>query len=197
MKRRRCKIQKCECVVRYKTGEYAGLCNKHYLRKYKYGDTNVNKNPRDLTPFQRFIKHIKANKETRCWEWTRALDKGGYGIFNVNRKPVSAHRWSYEYFKGKIPKGLYVLHKCDNPKCIRPSHLFLGTNQDNTKDRHIKGRSASGEAVGTSLLTKSEVLMIRRIYKKGDCTQKSLANTFNVSRACIQAVVTRRNWQNV
>lgn len=94
----------------------------------------------------------KVNKTDYCWEWTASLllNTCGYGQFKVgsmldnSRKTVSAHRTSYELCYGAIPRGMLVCHKCDNPKCVRPDHLFLGTHQDNSTDMCLKGRSLKG-----------------------------------------------------
>jgi len=79
------------------------------------------------------------NKETGCWEW-RGYILGGYGISWHNGKTHKAHRASYEKYKGDIPDGLLVCHSCDNPRCINPDHLWLGTQSDNMKDAVSKGR---------------------------------------------------------
>lgn len=84
----------------------------------------------------------KVSKLSSCWEWTAAKDSRGYGCFGATKYfgISKAHRFSYFLHNGDIPKGMHVLHKCDNPSCVNPDHLFLGTNKDNMKDRDFKGR---------------------------------------------------------
>ena len=86
------------------------------------------------------VKHVKLNG--RCWEWLGYISSWGYGQIKINGKMQKAHRASFA-FENKIPNGMLVLHKCDNPKCVRPSHLFLGTNRDNMRDMISKGRDRS------------------------------------------------------
>lgn len=87
---------------------------------------------------EQFFRHVSTSKEG-CWEWCSWRDKDGYGEFKENKKKFRAHRWSYERFIGPVG-GLLVLHSCDNAGCVRPSHLFLGTQQDNMRDMQKKGR---------------------------------------------------------
>lgn len=88
--------------------------------------------------------------KTKCWKWLNKAIVDGYGVIGVNFKQVRAHRFSYVYFVGPIPEGLFVLHKCDNRRCVNPEHLFLGTNQDNMTDKCVKGRhrGSKGDANG-------------------------------------------------
>ena len=97
---------------------------------------------------QRFWKYVKLPAQLHdCWEWEGGLDSKGYGILWVQGKNALAHRLSYEHFKGRIPKGkgrvprtLLICHSCDNPKCVNPFHLWVGTYRDNTRDMIQKGR---------------------------------------------------------
>jgi len=85
----------------------------------------------------------KVNKTDKCWLWTGALNSRGYGCFSIDRKSKLAHRYSYEIYKGEIPKGMYVCHACDVPNCVNPDHLWLGTASDNIKDMFKKDRQGS------------------------------------------------------
>lgn len=102
-----------------------------------------------------YIKKGKRNIELRikrniliwpnsCWIWGLRVDKQGYGRINFNSKTEQAHRISYKAFRGDIPNGMCVLHKCDNPTCVNPDHLFLGTKKDNVQDMILKGRANFG-----------------------------------------------------
>lgn len=93
----------------------------------------------------------RIEKGDRCWEWTAGCTAAGYGQLQarkINKAPMLAHRVSWELRHGPIPHRLHVLHKCDNPACVRPAHLFLGTQRDNNLDRDRKGRVASGDRNG-------------------------------------------------
>lgn len=87
----------------------------------------------------------KVNQTKMCWIWTGAKYKNGYGAFRFFGKNTTAHRVAYILTRGQIPTGMFVCHKCDTPACVRPSHLFLGTQKDNMRDASLKGRMPSGE----------------------------------------------------
>ena len=106
---------------------------------------------------ERFMKKWTLEPDSGCWLWTGSRRRHGYGrMYSLDRKGLSAHRVSWELFRGPIPDGLDVLHKCDNPPCVNPDHLFVGTMQDNMDDMVRKGRQARGSRLG-------------RQAKPGDC----------------------------
>ena len=92
----------------------------------------------DQKTIERFLR--KVRKTPICWEWTATKNSDGYGKFSIQGKQPGAHRVSYLIFVADIPLGLFVLHSCDNPGCVNPAHLSLGTNQDNMNDMTVKGR---------------------------------------------------------
>lgn len=90
----------------------------------------------------RLLNKAISTEQGKCWEWSGAAYKGGYGRLSVYDKVRPAHRLAFTVFNGPIPDGLHVLHSCDNPKCINPAHLFAGTHQDNMADKCAKGRQS-------------------------------------------------------
>lgn len=121
----------------------------------------------------------------------------GYGMISIGEKMVTSHRAAYELYIGKITDGLHVLHKCDNPSCVNPDHLFLGTNADNVRDRDNKGRGAKlkGELNGNSKLTVDDVIAIRSIYPK--LSMPKLSKKYGVSIKLIWNIVNRQAWKHV
>ena len=137
----------------------------------------------------------KVEKTIGCWIWKAGKDLEGYGRFRVKKHTGQAHRFSYELVHGKIPKGMLVCHSCDNPSCVNPEHLFLGTHKINGKDKAIKGRAARhlGETNPMSKLKREDVLVIKSLYSKG-CKQESLALRFNVGQDHISRIVNGKCW---
>lgn len=138
-----------------------------------------------------------THDDSLCWEYTGYVDKYGYGHFRFESKRWLTHRASwYENF-GDIPKDMYVLHKCDNPPCCNPKHLFLGTALDNTKDMISKGRMNVGkrERHRSAKLTEAIVLQIRAEYATCNTSYGKLALKYNLSRSNIAAIITYRTWK--
>ena len=134
-----------------------------------------------------------------CWPWMGARTERGYGRFGLGGKNRHAHRVAWELTYGPIPAGLWVLHHCDNPACVHPDHLFLGTHADNMADMSSKRRQAKqhpnlrGELNGATKLTRSDVVTIREVLAAGGRSSE-LARRFGVSRRAISLIASRTTW---
>jgi hypothetical protein len=145
----------------------------------------------------------KVDKSGECWEWTGALENG-YGLFWLNRK-TKAHRLSYvlnhplsiDLLSGH--REISVCHRCDNRKCVNPSHLFLGSKADNNKDRANKGRSADrkGEKHNLAKLTETQVREIRGRWLSGGITQVELGIEYGISDSTINKIILRKTWKHL
>ncbi len=147
------------------------------------------------TSKERFWKYVNKIDKDSCWNWTGAKIKKDYGHIRIKDKMILTHRFSWELHFGKIPEGLCVLHKCDNPPCVNPNHLFLGTIADNNKDRDDKKRCVNlrGEMHGCAKLTLNQVKQIQDL--KGKFLQREIAKMFNVSRANIGRIHRNKIWK--
>ena len=134
----------------------------------------------------------KVQKGEGCWIW-RASTKRGYGRIDG----CYAHRVSWEIHYGSIPDDMCVCHHCDNPLCVRPDHLFLGTQADNTADRVSKGRGGIGERNSHARLSEDQVREIRRCYATGGLTYHALAAAFGVAPSTIGFILNRGTWKHV
>lgn len=143
-----------------------------------------------------FWDRVDKRSDNECWHWTGTILPNGYGRLSHAGKNYSAHRVSYTLNKGKIHEGMVVCHKCDNPRCVNPSHLFLGTYADNTADMIAKGRQANGERQPQSKLTEQDIIRIRSICASGR-SHKSVAREFGVSSVLIDKIVNRKAWKHV
>ena len=147
-----------------------------------------------------FWKYVK--KTDACWEWmgTVIKNRGGYGYFKIDGKQRRAHRFSWVLAFGEIEGGLFVLHRCDNRRCVRPSHLFLGTHQDNMDDMVRKGRAtgcpSKGEAASNAKLNESQVLEIRALKKAGEI-YPSIRKKFGIAHHTAWAIVNRKTWTHI
>lgn len=135
----------------------------------------------------------------KCWVWTAYIGQRGtgYGIIRAWGQPKGAHCVSWVIHNGEVPAGLFVLHKCDNKRCVNPVHLFLGTHQDNSDDMRAKGRSRypHGEATSNAKLTAEKVRQIRELFCHGEVTHKMLAERYGVSEETIQPIIAGRTWK--
>ena len=146
----------------------------------------------------RLLSKVIIDTSTGCWVWLGCKRKEGYGRISVKGRSEATHRMSYTLFNGTIPKGLLVCHKCDNPSCINPEHLFVGTDLDNSKDKIKKGRQfvLKGENVSNSILTNTKVMQIRSLCKDG-LTLKEISEMFGVSITTIHRVKIRKTWKHI
>lgn len=153
---------------------------------------------RKFTLHDRFWSRV--NKTDTCWIWTgTSLAVGGYGYISHKRKMYRAHRLSYEWTKGSIPKGMFICHTCDNPKCVKPEHLFLGTPADNVHDMIKKGRDtkAVGEKASKSKLTPIQVLEIVELFPKPGISYAEMGRRYGVKHSSIINIVRGKSWRHI
>jgi len=155
---------------------------------------------------------ILIDETTGCWNWQGSINTGGYGTIAIRRKTRTLHRLNYERLVGEIPKGICVLHKCDNPRCCNPEHLFLGTQADNIRDMHEKGRARTASTAYPQelnlwkpkrepdfryytpkshklKLSETQKSEIRQKYSTGQYQQNTLARAYGVSNTQIHNIV--------
>jgi len=144
----------------------------------------------------------KVDKTPSCWVWTAYRNAGGYGLVGRGGKSYLAHRMAYEELVGPIPAGLCVLHRCDNPACIRPDHLFLGSRGDNNRDRDRKGRNrmqvagrwtTRGSDNLRSVLDEEKIRLIRASTK----SVKEIAEEFGIGKTTVFDVRNRNTWKHI
>lgn len=142
-----------------------------------------------------------VDKSGSCWLWKKSRYPTGYGHVMVSGKSGYAHRVAWELTHGPIPAGMHVCHKCDNPPCCNPDHLFLGTPKENMQDRDAKHRGyfTRGGYMGrpTAKLTNDQVVQMRYFYGKGLARQVELCRIFGVSSQTVSSVVRGKNWKHI
>lgn len=141
-----------------------------------------------MKPAQYFLDRRTVDPITSCWNWTGAKLPNGYGYMKHNYRNCGAHRGAYETFKGGIPDGQIVRHSCDNPGCINPAHLILGTNLDNTVDMLDRGRNHSK-------LSRADIELIKSMYPQESMNR--LADKFGVTNHTISNIVNGVAWSTV
>ena len=147
----------------------------------------------------RFKSKFTIGAPEECWLWTAATNAAGYGVIGRGGRGelnVLAHRLSYELHIGLVPDGLIVCHTCDNPPCVNPHHLFLGTHKTNAEDRVAKGRQFRGETANGAKLTADQVREIRMGAASG-LTQASMVARYGMSTGQISRIVSRKQWAHI
>lgn len=138
----------------------------------------------------------KVDTSGDCWVWTAERTKDGYGRFALHGRSRRAHRVAYLLCIGQIPDGLFVCHRCDNPPCCNPAHLFLGTDLDNVNDSITKGRHTRGERTGSAKLCEADVIDIRYFYATGMSITR-LAPLYGIAVRTARSIVARETWKHV
>lgn len=167
-------------------------------RKKKIVGSLLESNPGEF--WKRFWSRVvKQEGEDACWEWVGATwQNGRYGKVNSGGKHLRAYHLPWELENGKIPKGMCACHKCDNPACVRPSHIFIGSKSDNFKDMHQKGRAKieKGTERYNSKLDPGKVREIRKLSSEGIGTCE-LSRRFNVNTGTIANIKNGTRWKHV
>ena len=132
--------------------------------------------------------------DSGCWEWSGGRSLKGYGGVWNGFKVESTHRVAYRVWVGEIPEGYVVRHKCDNPPCINPDHLEVGTHADNSRDMVDRKRNMSGANHHNAKLFEQDVLDIRREYAKGVLTQRMLGDVYGVSPSTVGEIIRKEIW---
>lgn len=149
----------------------------------------------------------KVQRGDGCWPWVGPTNDRGYGVLSIARpqRRVYAHRFSWAMANGPIPDGYEVCHRCDNPPCVNPAHLFLGTHAENMRDARQKGRALGradlprprGEQVNTAKLTAESVREIVARFRSGETNKSALAREYGVTHHMVRLIVTGRAWRHV
>ncbi len=138
-----------------------------------------------------------VQKSDGCWLYTGSLHRQGYGMISIpGMGDVLVHRIVWRLVVGEIPTGMQVLHRCDNPQCCNPDHLFLGTIQDNMADMVSKGRHAHGERSGAAKLKEADVIAIRKMLRRGD-SHRAISKLFGVTTGPIHDIAHNKTWKHV
>lgn len=146
-----------------------------------------------------FWNKVDIGEINDCWNWKASCNKQGYGHVSFGGKHMQSHRVAWELTNGSIESGMFLCHKCDNPKCVNPNHMFIGTPKDNMQDMITKGRKINaapkGEKHGMHKLTLNQVNDIRLIYASKKANQVQLAKQYGVSQRMISLIVRGENWR--
>jgi hypothetical protein len=189
---RKCSIDGCE-----KKHMAHGYCATHYKRFRLYGDPLIlrQKQLHGVSLAERWWHYVEKGRG--CWEWQGSRDNNGYGRLNVDGVPMLAHRLGWSLLRGEITPEQHVLHKCDNPRCVRPEHLFLGDQVENNADKMRKKRHrygvSRGEDHGCAKLTADQVREIR--IHKGPL--RVIAAEYEISTTQASDIRRGRSWRHV
>lgn len=169
-------------------------------QRFVAGHATKLREPRPIA--ERFWEKVDVRGPNDCWEWKAAKGPSGHGQFRIGSKrdgtqrSIPAARVAYELTYGPMKEGLEACHKCDNPPCCNPAHIFAGTHQDNMDDMVAKGRNAKGEKYPQTKLKADDVRQIRQLCADG-MSQESVGKQFGISQASVWFIVTRKRWKHI
>lgn len=191
-----CSVSECERTL--DAGGY-GLCNMHYRRWRRNGDPNARQQAdRNWNNEQRLrsrgwtVVDRVGYVDGPCWEWNGNINPQGYGTVRTRGKTMGAHRVAYETWVGPIPDGMFACHRCDNPPCMNPAHIFPGTPQDNVTDMWDKGRAPTYDWDGPKL-TRRDAEEIRRLRAAGISRMK-VAAQYGLTLSYVSEITGGKVW---
>ncbi len=192
-----CSVEACDRKLKAR-----GWCALHYGRWVKYKDINrtypvMRKSLPIETRFWRYV--VKNDDINDCWEWIGTKNPAGYGMIKQYGKiNIMAHRLSYILFKGEFKKELHACHTCDNPSCVNPNHLFIGTDKDNIQDMVNKGRGKSNRGINNpaAKLKDSDIPIIRERLKSGELQWK-IAKDYSITQSTVSSIKYNRSWKDI
>ena len=144
-----------------------------------------------------FWQRFRVDATSGCWEWVGTRGAHGYGLVALDGRRFLAHRVSYRLHFGDLPSGAHVCHRCDNPACVNPDHLFLGDMRSNHADKVSKGRQARGDGHGNAVLSTADVVAMRDRFAAHEASQRVLAHEYGVSPSHVSNIVNREAWKHV
>lgn len=182
----KCKVDNCN-----RDTHARGLCNTHYVRLWRTGSRAEVRKKREY-PSREIVFHqsYEVDEVTGCWNWIKFKNHKGYGSFQGGEKLTRAHRYAWQLYFGD-PTGMCVCHRCDNPGCVNPQHLFLGTQQENMDDCSRKGRKARGSKIPRTILNEELVKEIRASKE----TDRALAKKYNTCFSNINEIRNFKRWK--
>lgn len=187
-----CKIDGCGNPARH-----MGWCRPHYRRWNRYGDPLAGGPRHYANPEEAIAARTIKDERTGCVEWIGSSDRRGYGQIRINGTSMKAHRVSWAATNGPIPDGALVLHRCDNPACINPDHLFLGDHKANVDDMDAKGRRVNAQHKGSrcpgSKLSEANIPAIRADRR----TQHEIAKSYGISQSVVSKIKLHQAWAHV